>query len=135
MARYIDADALLSRLPDDLPYKASVKRVLIQAPTADVAPRAEVEQLKRDLEQCENGYRQEMHLLQCKLASAQRAGEEAQADAGRLAKVYARLIFAELEEFNRPPLPECEPLYVIKKSEMEALKERLGVQRWIKPKH
>lgn len=35
--RYIDADALLSRLPDDLPYKASVKRVLIQAPTADVA--------------------------------------------------------------------------------------------------
>ena len=36
MARYIDADALLSRLPDDLPYKASVKRVLIQAPEADV---------------------------------------------------------------------------------------------------
>ena len=36
MSRYIDADAALSRLPDDLPYKASVKRVLIQAPTADV---------------------------------------------------------------------------------------------------
>ena len=35
--RYIDADALLNRLPDALPYKASVKRVLIQAPTADVA--------------------------------------------------------------------------------------------------
>jgi hypothetical protein len=34
--RYIDADALLSRLPDDLPYKASVKRVLTQAHTADV---------------------------------------------------------------------------------------------------
>ena len=34
--RYIDADALLNNLPDDLPYKASVKRVLIQAPTADV---------------------------------------------------------------------------------------------------
>ena len=42
MARYIDADALLNRLPDDLPYKASVKRVLIQAPTADVAPKSEV---------------------------------------------------------------------------------------------
>ena len=42
MARYIDADALLSRLPDDLPYKASVKRVLVQAPTANVAPRADV---------------------------------------------------------------------------------------------
>ena len=36
MARYIDADALLSRLPEDLPYKASVKRVLMQAPTAEV---------------------------------------------------------------------------------------------------
>lgn len=36
MARYIDADALLNMLPDDLPYKASVKRVLMQAPTADV---------------------------------------------------------------------------------------------------
>ena len=34
--RYIDADLLLNKLPDDLPYKSSVKRVLIQAPTADV---------------------------------------------------------------------------------------------------
>ena len=36
MGRYIDADKLLTALPDDLPYKASVKRVLTQAPTADV---------------------------------------------------------------------------------------------------
>ena len=36
MRRYIDADALLNKLPDDLPYKSSVKRVLMQAPTADV---------------------------------------------------------------------------------------------------
>ena len=35
MARYIDADGLLQKLPNDLPYKASVKRVLVQAPTAD----------------------------------------------------------------------------------------------------
>lgn len=34
MGRYIDADELLNRLPDDLPYKASVKRVLMQAPEA-----------------------------------------------------------------------------------------------------
>lgn len=33
---YIDVDKLLSTLPDDLPYKASVKRVLMQAPEADV---------------------------------------------------------------------------------------------------
>ena len=36
MSRFIDADKLLNKLPDDLPYKASVKRVLMQAPTADV---------------------------------------------------------------------------------------------------
>lgn len=39
MSRYIDVDTVLSNLPDDLPYKASVKRVLIQAPTADVVER------------------------------------------------------------------------------------------------
>lgn len=42
MARYIDADALLKKLPNDLPYKASVKRVLMQAPEADVAPKSEI---------------------------------------------------------------------------------------------
>lgn len=36
MSKYVDVEELLNRLPDDLPYKASVKRVLIQAPTADV---------------------------------------------------------------------------------------------------
>ena len=36
MARYIDADEVLNNLPDDLPYKSSVKRVLHQAKTADV---------------------------------------------------------------------------------------------------
>lgn len=45
MPRYIDADVLLSKLPDDLPYKASVKRVLMQAQEADVAPKSEVEEL------------------------------------------------------------------------------------------
>lgn len=42
MAQYKDIDEILKKLPDDLPYKASVKRVLIQAPTADVAPKSEV---------------------------------------------------------------------------------------------
>lgn len=36
MPTYKDIDAILRNLPDDLPYKASVKRVLIQAPEADV---------------------------------------------------------------------------------------------------
>ena len=36
MMRCINVDKLLKNLPNDLPYKGSVKRVLIQAPTADV---------------------------------------------------------------------------------------------------
>ena len=36
MSKYIDADELLKKLPDDLPYKGSVKRVLMQAPGVDV---------------------------------------------------------------------------------------------------
>jgi hypothetical protein len=35
MPRYVDADALWQNLPNDLPFKASVKRVLMQAPTVD----------------------------------------------------------------------------------------------------
>lgn len=50
MPRYKDTDEILKRLPNDLPYKASVKRVLIQAPDADVVPRAEVDELIGKLE-------------------------------------------------------------------------------------
>ena len=35
MMRLIDADAVLRSLPDDLPYKDSVRRVLMQAATVD----------------------------------------------------------------------------------------------------
>ena len=34
--KFIDVARVLNELPDDLPYKASVKRVLIQAPEEDV---------------------------------------------------------------------------------------------------
>lgn len=36
MAEYINRKAVLDKLPNDLPYKASVRRVLMQAPTTDV---------------------------------------------------------------------------------------------------
>ena len=36
MDEYINRKVVLDKLPNDLPYKASVKRVLIQAPAADV---------------------------------------------------------------------------------------------------
>ena len=45
MPRYKDIDAILKKMPDDLPYKASVKRVLMQAPEADVVPRKEIESI------------------------------------------------------------------------------------------
>ena len=50
MARYINVNELLNNLPDDLPYKASVKRVLIQAPTADVVPKSEVERIFKNID-------------------------------------------------------------------------------------
>lgn len=43
MPKYVNVDEILNKLPDDLPYKASVKRVLIQAPEADVVPKREGE--------------------------------------------------------------------------------------------
>ena len=57
MSRYIDADELVNRLPDDLPYKSSVKRVLIQAPTENVAPIADtLRELKNRLAQAIGTY-------------------------------------------------------------------------------
>ena len=49
---YIDRDKLLNELPNDLPYKASVKRVLIQAEEADVE---EVVRCKDCMHNHENG--------------------------------------------------------------------------------
>ena len=42
MPKYIDVDKTLNRLPEDLPYKSSVKRVLLQAPEENVVPKSEV---------------------------------------------------------------------------------------------
>lgn len=36
--RLIDADDILARVPDNLPYKASVRRVLMQAEEVDAVP-------------------------------------------------------------------------------------------------
>ena len=57
MSRYIDADALLNNLPDDLPYKASVKRVLIQAPTADAKKEGYDQGVRDFAERVKNYYR------------------------------------------------------------------------------
>ena len=72
MARYGDLDALAVKWMLASPEQKKIFRQIIDKhPTADVVPKSEVEQLKRNLEQCENGYRQQMHLLQCKLADAE----------------------------------------------------------------
>ena len=51
MTRLIDADELEKKLPNDLPYKASVKRVLIQAPTVEAYSAEAVKQImwERDM--------------------------------------------------------------------------------------
>ena len=37
--RLVDADWILNHLPDDLPYKDSVKRILSQAPEIEAVPK------------------------------------------------------------------------------------------------
>lgn len=67
----------------------------------------EAEQLKRNLEQCENGYRQQMHLLQCKLTIAkyevarafrQRMNEKMGKHTHLLGKEYVQRIMREIEK-------------------------------------
>lgn len=46
-------------------------------------------------------------------------------DAGyRKASEREREIFEEIEKFNRPPLPECAPVYILRKSELDKLKKK-----------
>lgn len=51
--------------------QAEIIPIQIVETAEDVVPKSEVEQLKRNLEQCENGYSQELHLARCKLADAE----------------------------------------------------------------
>ena len=44
MARLIDADNL--KIPNDAPYKASVKRVVAQQPTVEAVPKSYAEQIR-----------------------------------------------------------------------------------------
>ena len=61
MSKYINADELLSRLPDDLPYKGSVKRVLMQAPGVDA-----VEVVRcNDCVYCEKIENEIIHIWSC----------------------------------------------------------------------
>ena len=90
MARYIDADALLQMLPDDLPYKGSVKRVLMQAPDADVVPKSEVEK------------------LQCEIKASNRVIKNLEGDIEVYREAYknvrskvAREIFEEIEQATK----------------------------------
>ena len=51
--RLIDSDELLKKLPDDLPYKASVKRVLMMAEEVDII---RCKDCKYKVETAEAGY-------------------------------------------------------------------------------
>lgn len=88
MARYADIDTILNELPDDLPYKASVKRVLMQASEADVVPRFEAENYKSIAE-----YQQKLSIDRYfEIKQLKQELDRAKAD-------VAREIFEELEKF------------------------------------
>ena len=108
MARYIDADELLNRLPDDLPYKASVKRVLTQAPTSDVVPKSEVEKLEAYIDDLNDS---KEHL--CVML------DEAKAE-------VAREIFEEIEELISYRRCGGGVLDAALEEDLEILKERYG---------
>lgn len=57
MTRLIDADALEKNLSNDLPYKSSVKRVLVQAPTVDAVEVVRCEECVWSREKDENEQR------------------------------------------------------------------------------
>ena len=42
----------------------------------------------------------------------------------RKASEVAREMFEEIEKFNRPPLPRCAPVYIIKANEYVELKKK-----------
>lgn len=107
MPQYIDADKLLEEVKRGGHAlqewsTLGVCCVIERQPTADVVLKSEVEELKRNLEQCENGYRQHIHLLQCKFADEKREIFE---EIDKLAKEggviwtnYASAVLAELKK-------------------------------------
>lgn len=112
MARYIDADELLNKLPDDLPYKASVKRVLIQAQEAEVVPRAELDAMRG----AANSYK--MHYEEAK-QEADRLAVELEAE-NALREVRIERIFAEIEKF----FTKYAPYTTISKDDIAELKKK-----------
>ena len=99
MPQYKDIDEILKNLPDDLPYKASVKRVLIQAPTADVVPKSEVEELKEWVEAYKNT-----------IASMEKIDEELRAELENIKSEVVRKIFEEIDQ----AIAEQYPIYTVK---------------------
>ena len=113
MSRYTDVDALLNELPDDLPYKASVKRVLMQAPTADVVPKSEVETLAKEVDR----------LSQCVLYNdgvTEMLVEEAKQE-------VTREIFAEIEKNECHDISGKMTMYMLFAEEFAELKRKYDV--------
>jgi hypothetical protein len=117
MTRYIDADALgigkADRNAFNFPEYAdgwnTAIQIIEEAPTADVVPRAEVERLQHILDS---------YAIQYGTVKDQREVMD------RIKQETAMEIFEEIEKFNRKPLPECKPVYIIKERELAKLKKK-----------
>ena len=62
----------------------------------------------------------------CNMSEAEQADQIMREMGYRKASEVAREIFEEIEKYNRQPLPECEPIYVLRKSEFAKLKRKYG---------
>ena len=107
MPRYIDAVQCADIISEKLGISiGDLVDVFAEIPSADVVPIIEYEQLKRDLEQCENGYQQTVHLLQCRLdnAAAEKIEmlDEIEEMCFDLAGTFNPVLFAKIKEKHTP---------------------------------
>lgn len=115
MARFVDVDELLKNLPDDLPYKASVKRALIQAPAANVVPSERLENALKLLEKTED----EVERLRDLNNSLLEAGQEWQKRYENL----AREILDEIYRVADEPGTAGDHLYGVREKVVELRKK------------
>ena len=123
MARYIDADKF-REIAFYADTEADINHYIRLYGYADVVPKSQVEQLKRDLEQCENGYSQALHLERCKLADEQSKIREIFEEIEKNSKFTIQLV--EAMEFDSEE---------IRKAKLECYRDCMGYFQKLKKKY
>lgn len=134
MAEYIEREAVLKIIGDNCPpdkcgYNTEeemgagaacyyIMKDVEKIPTADVAPKSEVEKQKL-----------EIWRLQGQVNRLKKYDEERDIalHARLIAKAKAEVameIFADIAKYERKPIPESKPVYVLKQSDFDELKKK-----------